>query len=145
VVGFGMGVGFATAASAALKMVPSDQSGVASALLQAMQKVGAPLGSAILGSVLATVYRSHLTSTGLPPAAVDTVQKSVFAGIAVAQKLHSTALLESVREAFVQGMDTALVVSAAIAAIAMLLAVVFMPGRRAVVAGPETLEVREVA
>src|SRR5438093_1552428 len=48
IVGCGMGLGFATAASAALKTVPSEKSGVASALIQAMQKVGAPLGSAIL-------------------------------------------------------------------------------------------------
>src|SRR5579864_2869960 len=34
VVGFGMGIGFATAASTALKSVPSDRSGVASALIQ---------------------------------------------------------------------------------------------------------------
>ncbi|HSS62678.1 MAG TPA: MFS transporter [Candidatus Limnocylindrales bacterium] len=145
VVGFGMGVGFATAASAALKTVPSEQSGVASALLQAMQKVGAPLGSAILGSVLVTVYRSQLTLTGLPHAAADAVKRSLFAGVAVAEKLHSPALLDSVRHAFVGGMDTALVVSAGFAAIGMLLAVVFMPGRAAAAAGAGKAEVREVA
>jgi MFS transporter, DHA2 family, multidrug resistance protein len=146
IVGFGMGIGFATAASAALKTVPSSQSGVASALIQAMQKVGAPLGTAILGSVLVSVYQSQLSLSGLPPALAETVKRSVFAGIAVADKLHSAALLASVHEAFVRGMDTALLVSAGIAAIAMLLAVVFMPGRQAaVVAGAEAAEVREVA
>jgi EmrB/QacA subfamily drug resistance transporter len=145
-VGLGMGIGFATAASAALKTVPSSQSGVASALIQAMQKVGAPLGSAILGSVLVTVYQSQLTLSGLPPALAETVRRSVFAGVAVSDRLHSPALLASVHQAFVRGMDTALLVSAGIAAIAMLLAVVFMPGRQAaVVAGPETAEAREVA
>ena len=127
-VGFGMGIGFATAASAALKTVPSDQSGVASALLQAMQKVGAPLGSAILGSVLATVYRSQLDLTGLPASVADGVRRSLFAGVAVAEKLHSPTLLESVRHAFVQGMDAALLVSAATAAIAIVLALIFLPG-----------------
>src|SRR5919108_1802653 len=82
VVGFGMGVGFATAASTALKNVPSDRSGVASALIQAMQKVGAPLGSAIFGSVLVTVYQSQLDVTGLPAAAAAAVKQSVFAGVA---------------------------------------------------------------
>ncbi len=129
VVGFGMGIGFATAASAALKTVPCEQSGVASALIQAMQKVGAPFGSAILGSVLVTVYRSQLTLTALPPELADAVRRSLFAGIAVADKLHSATLLASVRQAFVQGMDAALLISAGTAAFAMVLALIFLPGR----------------
>jgi MFS transporter, DHA2 family, multidrug resistance protein len=131
VVGFGMGIGFATAASAALRAVPSEQSGVASALIQAMQKVGAPLGSAITGSVLVSVYQSQLSLAGLPPAVADVVKRSVFAGIAVGEKLQSPALLASVRHSFVQGMDAALLASAAAAALAMLLALAFLPGRTA--------------
>ena len=129
IVGFGMGVGFATAASAALRTVPAESSGVASALLQAMQKVGAPFGSAILGSVLVTVYQANLNLAGVPSALASTVKLSVFAGVAVAGKLHSPVLLESVRNAFVQGMDAALLISAGIAALAAVLAVIFLPGR----------------
>jgi EmrB/QacA subfamily drug resistance transporter len=128
VVGFGMGIGFATAASTALKTVPSEQSGVASALIQAMQKVGAPFGSAILGSILISVYRSNLNLNGLPSNVATVVKLSVFAGVTVAEKLSSPALLESVRHAFVQGMDAALLVSAGIAALATVLALVFLPG-----------------
>jgi DHA2 family multidrug resistance protein-like MFS transporter len=129
VVGFGMGIGFATAASTALKSVPSERSGVASALIQAMQKVGAPFGSAILGSVLVTGYQSQLQLAGLPAAAAAAVKQSLFAGIAVAAKLHSPVLLDNVRHAFVHGMDEALLVSAVIAAGATLVALVFLPGR----------------
>jgi DHA2 family multidrug resistance protein-like MFS transporter len=131
VVGVGMGVGFAAAASAALATVPEERSGVASALLQAMQKVGAPLGSAILGSVLVTAYQSRLDLAGLPPAAAAAVRSSVFAGVAVADRVHSPALLRSVREAFVSGMDLALVVSAGICAVAMLAAFALLPARSA--------------
>lgn len=130
-----MGIGFATAASAALKTVPSGQSGVASALLQAMQKVGAPFGSAVLGSVLVTVYQSNLDLRGLPPSLAATAKLSVFAGVAVAQRLHSPALLESVRDAFVQGMDAALLISAAV------LALMLLPGRTSASVSAE----REVA
>jgi MFS transporter, DHA2 family, multidrug resistance protein len=129
VVGFGMGAGFATAASAALKHVPSDRSGVASALIQAMQKVGAPFGAAILGSVLVSGYHSALNLSSLTPSLAAAVRLSVFAGVKVAETVHSPALLLSVRQAFVHGMDLALLVSAAIAAVAMLLALAFMPGR----------------
>src|SRR6202521_6033792 len=145
VIGFGMGVGFATAASAALKTVPSDKSGVASALLQAMQKVGAPFGSAILGSVVVTVYRSNLNLGGLPSSVAAAVKLSVFAGVAAAEKLHSPALLASVRHAFVQGMDDAMLVSAAIAAIATVLALIFLPGRSTPAARTEAAVVQEVA
>jgi EmrB/QacA subfamily drug resistance transporter len=145
VVGFGMGVGFATAASAALKTVPNERSGVASALLQAMQKVGAPFGSAILGSVLVSVYQSNLNLVGLPPSVAAVVKLSIFAGIATAQKLHSPALLASVRHAFVQGMDVALLVSAGIAAVGTLLALIFLPGRTELVASTEAGAAQEVA
>lgn len=136
VVGFGMGVGFATAASAALKTVPAEQSGVASAMLQAMQKVGAPFGSAILGSVLVSVYQSKLDLTGLPAALKGVVRQSVFAGDAVAAQLHSSTLQASVHNAFIGGMDAALVVSALAAALGTALALVFLPGRT-----PRTLSV----
>ncbi len=145
VVGFGMGIGFATAASAALQTVPSEKSGVASALIQAMQKVGAPLGSAVFGSVLVTVYQSSLDLAGLPPAAAEVVKRSVFAGVAVAQKAQSPALLESVRHSFVQGMDTALVFSAGIAALAAVAALIFLPRRERIVAEAEGPAAEKVA
>ncbi|MGH7765161.1 MAG: DHA2 family efflux MFS transporter permease subunit [Candidatus Dormibacteraceae bacterium] len=148
VVGFGMGIGFATAASAALKTVPSERSGVASALIQAMQKVGAPFGAAILGSVLVNSYQSQLNLAGLPAEVADPVRQSVFAGVAVAEKLHSVALLQSVRFAFVHGMDAALLVSAGIAIVGTVLALIFMPGKLATVDEAESraaLEVRPVA
>ncbi len=148
VVGVGMGVGFATAASAALKTVPAEQSGVASAMLQAMQKVGAPFGSAILGSVLVTVYQSNLDLRGLPGSVAGVVKLSVFSGDAVARKAHSAVLLASVHNAFMQGMDAALLVSAGAAAVGAVLAVIFLPGRtsgEAVAVEPSGVKVGRVA
>jgi MFS transporter, DHA2 family, multidrug resistance protein len=135
IVGLGMGLGFATAASAALRTVPAERSGVASALIQAMQKVGAPLGSAIFGSVLVSVYQSNLDLSGVPAAAAVAIRKSLFAGVAAGGRLHSPALVASVREAFVRGMDAALLASAGIAALAIVVALIFMPGRAAAVPG----------
>ena len=51
--------------------------------------------------------------------------------MAVAQKLHSAALLTSVQTAFVHGMDLALVVSAGIAVAGVVLTVVFLPASNA--------------
>jgi EmrB/QacA subfamily drug resistance transporter len=127
--GLGMGLALATAASAALGELSEERSGVGSAVMQALQKLGGPFGAAILGSVLANVYREQVVVTGLPPAAVTAVQGSVFAGVLVAGRLHSGTLLESVRASFAAGMDAALLVSAGLAFVGMLLALAFLPAR----------------
>jgi len=135
VFGAGMGIVFATAASAAVSELPAERSGVAAGVLQALQKIGGPFGAAVLGSVLSTAYRARLDLAGLPPAAADAARASVFGGLAVAHRLGSAALLDSVRAAFVHGMDVSLLVSAGIAGAGFLLALAFMPLRAAAPAG----------
>jgi MFS family permease len=137
VAGLGFGLALATAASAALVEVPKENAGVGSAVMQAVQKAGAPLSAAVLGSVIASGYHSQLSLAGLPAATADAVRSSVFAGIAVARKLGSPALLESVRSAFVHGIGLMLWVSAGLAAVAVVLALLFLPWRAtAAAAGP---------
>jgi MFS transporter, DHA2 family, multidrug resistance protein len=128
-VGVGMGLAMATAASAALSELPQERSGVGAAVMQAIQKVGAPFGAAILGSVLSSVYQAQLHLAGLPSAVANVVKESLFGGVAVAMKLGSTPLLTSVHTAFVQGMDISLVVAAGIAAAGFVLTLAFLPGR----------------
>lgn len=98
-------------------------------MMQALKNVGAPLGSAILGSVLASAYQARLHLDGLPPAAVSAVRASVFSGLATARQLNSASLAASVRAAFVHGMDAALLVSAGIAALGIVLTLAFQPAR----------------
>jgi len=129
--GAGMGLAMATAASAALSEVSEERSGVGSAVLQAVNKVGAPFGSAVLGSVLLSAYQSHLALPPLPAAAADAARSGLFGGMVVAQKVKSTPLAESVRSSFTHGMDQALLVSGGIAVAGLLLAIVFMPKRGA--------------
>src|SRR5947207_100677 len=128
-VGGGMGLTMATAASAALSALPQERSGVGAAVMQAIQKVGAPFGAAILGSVLSSVYRDQLNLVGLPPVVANLVKQSLFGGVAVAMQLGSAPLLASVRTAFVQGMDVSLIVAAGIAAAGFVLTLAFLPGR----------------
>ncbi len=134
-VGAGMGLALATAASAAISELPQERSGVGAAVMQAIQKVGAPFGAAILGSVLSSAYQAQLNLAGLPPAVANVVKQSLFGGLAVAQQLGSAPLLESVRTAFVHGMDVSLVVAAGIAAAGFVLTLAFLPGRAASKAG----------
>jgi DHA2 family multidrug resistance protein-like MFS transporter len=128
-VGAGMGLAMATAASAALSALPQERSGVGAAVMQAIQKVGAPFGAAILGSVLSSVYQAQLNLAGLPLAVANVVKESLFGGLAVALQLGSAPLLESVRTAFVHGMDVSLMVAAGIAAAGFVLTLAFLPGR----------------
>jgi MFS transporter, DHA2 family, multidrug resistance protein len=127
VTGLGLGLAVSTSTSAALVELSEERSGVGSAVLQAVNKVGGPFGTAILGSALSSVYLSRLALTGLPAAVAGTVRQSVFAGVAVAQQLGSASLLHSVRAAFTAGMDVALVVSAGIAFIGLVLTLLFLP------------------
>lgn len=129
--GFGMGLSLATAASAALGELTEERSGVGSAVMQALQKLGGPFGAAILGSVLADVYRHDVVTSGLTEPAAAGVRDSFFTGLLLSEKLHSAALLDSVRSAFVNGMDEALLVSAGIAVLGGLLALAFLPARAA--------------
>jgi MFS transporter, DHA2 family, multidrug resistance protein len=127
VVGLGMGIALATASAAALTELSAERSGVGSAVLQAVNKVGGPFGTAILGSVLSAGYLAHVSVSRLAGPAAAAVRESVFGGVAVAKQIHSTSLLASVRSAFVHGMDTALLVSAAIALAGAGLTVLFLP------------------
>jgi MFS transporter, DHA2 family, multidrug resistance protein len=134
VVGLGMGFALATASAAALGALSAERAGVGSAVIQAVNKVGAPFAAAILGSVLNATYQGQLHLAGLPARAAGVVRDSVFAGVAAAQQLGSASLLHSVRAAFVDGMDVMLWVCAAIAVAGLVLALIFLPGRTAAAA-----------
>ena len=107
----------------------AERSGSGSALISAMRQVGATIGVAVLGTVLGSVYAGHLDVTGLPAAAAAAAKSSVVGGVAVAHELGSPALLDSVRNAFVQGMDTMLWVCGGIALASAILAFLFLPRR----------------
>lgn len=127
--GAGAGLALATASSAALAAISAERAGVASALMQAVQKLGTPLAAAILGSVLNSGYTGRLDVTGLPARAASAVRDSVYAGVEVASRLGSPELLTNVRTAFVDGLDRMLWVSAGVAALGVVLTVAFLPAR----------------
>jgi MFS transporter, DHA2 family, multidrug resistance protein len=129
IAGAGFGLSLGTAAAAALADMPKERAGVASAVMQAVQKAGAPLSAAVLGSVLASGYHAHLHLAGLPAAAASAVRSSVFAGVAMAQKAGSAALLDQLRSAFVHGIDSMLWISAGLAVVGIVLTLMFLPWR----------------
>lgn len=129
VCGAGMGLTLATAAATALGELSADRASVGSAVMQAVQKTGLPLGSAILGSVLSAGYQARLHLPALPGPVADATRDSVFAGVKAADSAGSPDLLVEVRTAFVHGMDLMLLTCAGIAAVGIVLALVFLPRR----------------
>jgi EmrB/QacA subfamily drug resistance transporter len=136
-IGVGLGLAMSTATSTALTELSEKDAGIGSSVLQALQKTGAPFGAAALGSVLSSAYLAKLDVTGLSPALASLVKQGVAGGVAVADAMaphfpaQSAALLDSVRSAFVYGMDVSLAVAAGIAGVSMLIALIFLPMRRA--------------
>jgi DHA2 family multidrug resistance protein-like MFS transporter len=145
VVGAGMGLALATSTSAALVELSPDRSGVGSGVLEAIDEVGGPFGIAILGSVVTAGYVAHLRLSGLSGRAASAVRQSVFDGVAVAHQLQSSPLLTSVRTAFVQGMDNALLVSAGIALSGVLLSLLYLPRSNAPTSSEQPTAGKELA
>jgi DHA2 family multidrug resistance protein-like MFS transporter len=139
--GLGLGLALPAAMNAALGALSPARSGAGSALISAMRQVGATIGVAVLGTVLLSAYRSRLELNGLPAAVSQAVRGSVAAGVEVARKLDSVALLDSVRAAFVHGMDVMLWVCGGIALTSALLALAFLPRK----AGPAPVDPAEAS
>jgi MFS family permease len=129
VTGLGLGFAMPTALNAALDALSAERSGSGSALLTALRQVGGTFGVAVLGTVLASVYRSHLHLAGLPAAAAAAVKSGAGGGVAAAHAIGSATLLDGVRVAYVHGLDVMLWICAAIAAAAALLALAFLPSQ----------------
>jgi EmrB/QacA subfamily drug resistance transporter len=137
VAGLGLGLAMPSAMNAALGALSAERSGAGSALITAMRQVGATIGVAVLGTVLNNVYRGHLSVTGLPAPVAGIARSSVAAGVAVAHTLRSPSLLESVRAAFVHGMDIMLWTCAGVAIASAALALAFLPRRSGQVSAGE--------
>src|SRR5664280_1807185 len=125
----GAGVGFSLpkAMDAALGALSPERSGVGSALLQAVRMVGGAFGAAILGSIMNSAYHNALHLGSLPTSAAAAVRDSVFGGLAVAQKLGSAALAESVRSAFMHGIAVMLIACAGVALVGLVLTLAYLP------------------
>ncbi|MEB8340076.1 DHA2 family efflux MFS transporter permease subunit [Streptomyces endophyticus] len=125
----GIGVAFAMipAMGGAMGALAKDQAGRGSGLLSTVRQTGSALGVALLGAVLSGAYTARLATTGLPEAAADAARDSVVGAHAVADRLGDPALLASANDAFVHGMDLALVVIGVVALLAALLTAVLLP------------------
>ncbi|MNN03636.1 hypothetical protein D3C81_1163320 [compost metagenome] len=126
IVGLGIGFVLPVAMDIAISTLSAERSGVGSALIMALRQVGGAIGVALLGTVLSNGYHDKLNLDEIPGQAVEAVQRSVTAGTAAADQLHSENLLNSVRTAFIYGMDMMLGVCVGIAVLGLLLTLAFL-------------------
>ena len=115
------------ATSAITESLPAAQQGVGSALNDLAREVGGAIGIAVIGSVLASSYSSHVDVHGLSRRVADGVKGSV----AIASHLGGT-ISARADTAFVSAMHIALLTAAGVAVAAAALVVVLLSGRNVV-------------
>jgi len=107
--GAGMGLAMTPATSGITSALPASQQGVASALNDLSREVGGAVGIAVLASVLAAGYQSHLHLGHMPAGLAEKAQSSV----AVAAHLGGPVVTKA-DSAFANGMHLALLITAGI-------------------------------
>ncbi len=128
--GAGTGLALSAATAAALAGLSVERSGTESAVVQAFNKTGAPLGTAITGSVLVAIYHARLNRAGLPAPVAENARRSLYDGTTVAHATGVPGLEQAIRAAFVDGMSVTFLASAAIAVFGAGTALAALPGGR---------------
>ncbi|MFG1905362.1 MFS transporter [Kribbella sp. NPDC048928] len=113
VVGAGAGFSFTVTADVILAAVPREQAGAASAVSETAYELGAALGIALLGSIVAGVYRDFSGPVGTPAAARESLGGAVEAAAQLPPEAAS-ALLAAARESFAHGVSIAAGVGAVV-------------------------------
>jgi EmrB/QacA subfamily drug resistance transporter len=130
--GLGLGLVMPSAMGVALGALSAERSGSGSALLTAMRQVGSTIGVAVLGTLISNSYSSGVAGAAahLPAQAAAAVRSSVGSGVAVAGKLGSSSLTDTIAAAFVHGMDLMLWTCGGIAVGCAILAVIVLRTRQ---------------
>jgi EmrB/QacA subfamily drug resistance transporter len=122
--GVGMALAMTAATVTVMAALPAEKAGIGSAVNNAFRHVGGSLGVAVLGSILATVYRGDIgPAVAMLPAGVrHTAGQSIAATAAVAAHLGrpGAQLITPAKHAFIHGMHAACVVSVCVALIGAL-------------------------
>jgi len=132
--GVGLGMVSAPATHAIVSSTPDDKQGVASAVNDATRELGAAIGVAVAGSMLAAMYGRKIepVAAAIPdPAASTAVSDSLASALKVAEAAgpRGEELADLARSAFLAGMQQASWTIAVILAIGAVVAAFLSPGR----------------
>ncbi len=133
IISTGIGLCTAPTTSAIMGAVPDEKQGVASAVNDTTREVGAALGIAVAGSILAAQYQNHLRPelNELPVEVRDPILSSLAEALGAAAQLgpHGAAVADLAKQAFLDATNSALLVMAVVLAVAAALVGVWAPGR----------------
>ena len=143
--GAGMANVMPPATESIMSSLPREKAGVGSAVGNTVRQIGGALGIAVLGSVLAAVYKQEIADTAAQmPAgpARDAATESISGAYGVAEHAGPAAqgLITAANEAFVSAMHWAAAGSAIVAVIGAAVVLAWLPSRSAP-HGPETAAV----
>ncbi|MFJ9377271.1 MFS transporter [Streptomyces sp. NPDC101455] len=142
--GFAIGLSVSPATDTIMGSFPESELGVGGGANDTALELGASLGIAILGSLLATSYKDKLTDLvggHLPAAAMDTAKDSVGGGLAVAEQVakepgggpqQAQTLIDAVHESFAHAIAHTSLIGGIIMAAGTVVVLLVLPGRRSV-------------
>ncbi len=135
--GAGLGLTMVTATNTIMGTLPLGKAGVGSAVNDTAQEVGAALGVAILGSVLAASYHAAIDATpaiqALPTTLKALVHDSIGSASVTASHLGGASghvIATAANNAFVQGMSHTALVATGVSLCGLLVALFFLPSKR---------------
>jgi EmrB/QacA subfamily drug resistance transporter len=154
IIAAGMGLAMAPATESIMGSLPPAQAGVGSAVNDTTRSLGGALGVAIMGSVAASFFASHVRPAlvHLPVQFAAQAKSSVGAAVTAGQHAPGSvgqSVVEAARQAFITGSDRAMLVAVAAAVLGSLVAARFLParaeGEEPVSVGVEDLPVLELS
>ena len=150
ILAFGMGCVMAPATESIMGSIPREKAGVGSAMNDTTRQMGGALGVAVIGSILAAIYRpgvqSNMSAAGIAQPLIDTAKESVGGAVfraanapgvsaETAAQIHQIAVQQ-----YVDGIHIAMKIGAAVVLLAAFVAFRWLPARaedaRAEVSGP---------
>lgn len=142
--GMGMANIMAPSTESVMSALPREKAGVGSAVSNTIRQVASALGIAILGSILAAVYRGQIepATTALPGPAQSVANESISGAYGVAAQAGPAGggLISAANDAFITAMHWAAGAGAAVIALGIVAALIWMPGREAGAAHVQPLE-----
>ncbi|MCL6595529.1 MAG: MFS transporter [Firmicutes bacterium] len=137
-IGLGAGIGttMAPCEESVIGSLPQSQTGVGSSVNSTLIQIGSTLGVAVFGSLENSGFHSHMSAIPrlfhLPSSLSLMMEKSISATYAVASKLgpaYVSAIKAMASRAFIHGMDNAMWIGMAVAAVAATLALALLPSQ----------------
>jgi len=133
--GLGTGAAMSAAMNAVMAAAGGDDAGIGASVNSALRQAGGAVTVAALGSVLAARYARALgpALAALPAREAAIARGSVTQAVQLAHRLPSggPALRAAAGAAFLDGMSTVMLICAAVAALAILTSLRYLPGRGA--------------